>query len=244
MIPRGSPVALRLGKLAEAARTGSLDLSGDSGGAIYLSAGDIVAADSERTPSLAARTRAEQAGSLAWTWLATEATIDAAMDLMSVRPQHVRFTEPGEETGPGIAAIPGMPLTTLMAEVTRRHRLLEQIAAVLTPDAAVTRNLRLRSRAVHVCDSQWAILMRLGQPVTPRDVALELGQSVFGTTIEVYRMVIMDLVSVAGAPARPAEPDGDASRMGASRSSASRIPASRSSASRIWPTLSYIRALT
>jgi hypothetical protein len=237
MIPGGSPVALRLGKLAEAARTGSLDLSGDSGGAIYLSAGDIVAADSERTPSLAARTRAEQAGSLAWTWLATEATIDAAMDLMSVRPRHVRFTEPGEETGPGIAAIPGipgMPLTTLMAEVTRRHRLLEQIAAVLSPDAAVTRNLRLRSRAVHVCDSQWAILMRLGQPVTPRDVALELGQSVFGTTIEVYRMVIMDLVSVAGAPARPAEPDGDASRMGASRMGASRI----------WPTLSYIRALT
>jgi hypothetical protein len=237
MIPSGSPVALRLGKLAEAARTGSLDLSGDSGGAIYLSAGDIMAADSERTPSLAARTRTEPAGSREGTWLATEATIDAAMDLMSVRPGHVRFTEPGPETGPGIPpipGIPGMPLATLMAEVTRRHRLLEQIAAVLTPDAAVARNLRLRSRAVHVSDSQWAILMRLGQPVTPRDLALELGQSVFGTTIEVYRMVIMDLVSVADAPARPAEPDGDVSR----------IRASRIGASRIWPALSFIRALT
>jgi hypothetical protein len=217
MTPSKSPVAQRLGKLAEAARTGSLDLSGDSGGVIYVSAGDIVAADSHRTPGLAARTRKEEAGSLEWIWLATEATVDAALELMSGRPRHVRFTEPEEETGPGIPAIPGMPLTTLMAEVTRRHRLLEQIAAVLTPDVAVERNPRLRSRAVHVSDSQWAILMQLGQPGTPRELALELGQSVFGTTIEVYRMVVMDLVSVAGAPA------GDASR--------------------IWPALSHIRAL-
>ncbi len=217
MVPSRSPVALRLGKLAEAARTGSLDLSGDSGGVIYVSAGDIVAADSRRVPSLAARTRKEEAGSFEWIWLATEATIDAAMDLMSVRPRHVRFTEPEEETVPGIPGIPGMALTTLMAEVNRRHRLLEQIAAVLTPDAAVTRNLRLRSRAVHVSDRQWAILMQLAQPGTPRDIALELGQSVFGTTIEVYRMVVMDLVSVADAPA--------------------------GEASRIWPGLSFIRAL-
>lgn len=107
--------------------------------------------------------------------------------------------------------------------MTRRHRLLEQIAGVLTPDVSVARNPRLRSRAVHVGDSQWAILLQLGQPVTPRELALELGQSVFGTTIEVYRMVVMDLVSVSGAPAVPAEPDGDVSR--------------------IWPALSFVRAV-
>jgi hypothetical protein len=223
MIPSRSPVALRLGKLAEAARTGSLDLSGDSGGVIYVSGGDIVAADSRRTPSLAARTRTEEAGSLEWTWLAREATVDAAMDLMSVRPRHVRFSEPGEEPPPGLPAIPGMPVTVLIAEVTRRHRLLEQIAAVLTPDAAVARNPRLRSRAVRVSDRQWAILTRLGRAGTPRDLALELGQSVFGTTIEVYRMVVMDLVSVAGTAVRPAEPAGPAGR--------------------IWPALSFVRAL-
>ncbi len=108
-------MALRLGKLAEAGRTGSLDLSG---GVIYVSAGDIVAADSHRTPGLAARTRKERGWALEWTWLATEATIDAAMDLMSVRPHHVQFTEPGEDTGPGFPAIPGLALTTLMDEVT------------------------------------------------------------------------------------------------------------------------------
>jgi hypothetical protein len=212
MIPNRSPVAIRLGKLAEAGPTGSLHLSGDSGGVIYVSEGDIVAADSRRTPSLADRIGTEKAGSLARGWLATEATIDAAMELMSARPRHVRFREPEEEPGPDLPGIPGMPLTALMAEVTRRHTLLEQIAAVLTPDTAVARNLRLRSRAVHVSDGQWAILLQLGQPVTPRALALGLGQSVFGMTIEVYRMVIMDMVSVVDASARTADPAGEASR--------------------------------
>lgn len=238
MIPSRSPVAIRLGKLAEAGRTGSLHLSGDSGGVIYVSAGAIVAAESRRTPSLAGRMGTEEAGpvergtgsvergtgSVERSWLATEATIDAVMELMSARPRHVRFTEPGEEPGPDLpdgAAVPGgagrpgppwlpdapgLPLTTLMAEVNRRHNLLEQIADVLTPDAAVARKLRLRSRAVRLTDGQWAILLQLGRPVTPRTLALGLGQSVFGTTIEVYRMVIMDLVSVIDAPARAADP--------------------------------------
>ena len=210
MIPNRSPVAIRLGKLAEAGRTGSLHLSGDSGGVIYVSEGDIVSADSRRTPGLADRIGTDEVGSLERSWMATEATIDAAMELMSVRPRHVRFTEPEEE--PDLPGIPGMPLTALMAEVTRRHNLLEQITAVLTPDTAVARNLRLRSRAVHVSDGQWAILLQLGQPVTPRALALGLGQSVFGMTIEVYRMVIMDLVSVVDTSARTADPAGEASR--------------------------------
>jgi hypothetical protein len=212
MIPTRSPVAIRLGKLAEAGRTGSLHLSGDSGGVIYVSEGAIVAADSRRTPSLADRIGTEKTGSFGRRWLTTEAIIDAAMELMSARPRHVRFRDPEEEAGPELPGGPGIPLTALMAEVTRRHNLLEQIAAVLTPDTAVARNLRLRSRAVHVSDGQWAILLQLGQPVTPRSLALGLGQSVFGMTIEVYRMMIMDLVSVVDASARAADPAGQASR--------------------------------
>jgi hypothetical protein len=212
MIPNRSPVAIRLGKLAEAGRTGSLHLSGDSGGVIYVSEGDIVSADSRRTPGLADRIGTDEVGSLERGWMATEATIDAAMELMSARPRHVRFSEPGEEPGfPASAGFPGLPLTALMAEVTRRHNLLEQIAGVLTADAAVARNLRLRSPAVHVSDAQWAILLQLGQPVTPRALALGLGQSVFGMTIEVYRMVIMDLVSVVDAQDQAADPAGEAS---------------------------------
>ena len=215
MNPARSPVAIRLGKLAEAAQTGSLHLSGDSGGVIYVSAGDIVAADSRRTPSLAARIGAARLGAaglgaaglgpLERGWLATEATIDAAMELMSARPRHVRFAEPGAEPGPDLPGVPGLALTALLAEVTRRHRLLEQIAGVLTPDAPVVRNPRLRSRAVHVSDTQWAILLQLGQAATPRALAAELGQSVFGLTIEVYRMVLLDLVSTV-------EPRPEASR--------------------------------
>jgi hypothetical protein len=55
-------------------------------------------------------------------------------------------------------------------------------------------------------------LLQLGQPVTPRALALGLGQSVFGMTIEVYRMAIMDLVSVVDAQDQAADPAGEASR--------------------------------
>ena len=102
MIPTRSPVAIRLGKLAEAGRTGSLHLSGDSGGVIYVIEGDIAAADSRRTPSLADRIGTEKTGSFERSWLATEATIDAAMELMSARPRHVRFREPEEEPEPPV----------------------------------------------------------------------------------------------------------------------------------------------
>lgn len=210
MIPTSSPVASRLGKLAEASRTGTLHLSGDSGGIIRLSEGAVVAADCRRTPGLAARVgRAaatagrETVSPFERSWIATEAIADAALELMSARPRHLRFRDPEEEPVPGGTG--GMPVPRLMAEVSRRHRLLRQVAAVLTPDTPVARNPRLRSRSVRVCDGQWAILLELGRPASPRALALELGQSVFGTTLEAYRMTVMGLLSVAGAPAGPAE---------------------------------------
>ncbi len=200
MIPSRSPVAIRLGKLAEAGRTGALYLSGESGGVIHLSQGDIIAADSRRTPDLAARIElAADQEAVGWfdrSWIAREATVDAAMELMSARPRHVRVRGPEEEPSP--VGTHAMPLAALIAEVSRRHHIIQQMAVVLTPDTPVTRNPRLRSRAVHVSDSQWAILTRLSRPATPRGLALELSQSVFGTTVEVFRMVTMDLISAGG----------------------------------------------
>ncbi len=214
MIPSRSPVAIRLGKLAEAGRTGTLYLSGDSGGVIHLSGGDVIAADSRRTPGLAARIGPDaDQETVSWfdrSWIAREATVDAVMELMSARPRHVRFRGPEEEPSP-IGAY-GIPVAALITEVSRRHQLMRQMADVLTPDTTVARNPRLKSPATGVSDGQWAILMQLSRPATPRGLALELGQSVFGTTIEVFRMVIMDLLSVANAPARLAAPARDGRR--------------------------------
>ena len=129
MIPSRSPVAIRLGKLAEADRTGALYMSGESGGVIHLSEGAVLAADSPRTPGLAARIgqagrtgqatqtgRAGQAGavpgqelagSFERSWMAAEATVDAALEMMSARPRHVRFRGPEEENGEKKGPSPG-----------------------------------------------------------------------------------------------------------------------------------------
>jgi hypothetical protein len=48
---------------------------------------------------------------------------------------------------------------------------------------------------------QWALLIRIRPGSTPRDLAWDLSRSVFGTTAEVYRLLVRGLVSVAGDPA-------------------------------------------
>jgi hypothetical protein len=99
-----------------------------------------------------------------------------------------------------------------MTEVSRRYEVMLQVAVLLTPDTAVARDPRPRAGAFQVSDTQWAILIRVSSPVTPRGLALELGQSVFSTTIEVFRMVTLDLLSVVGASSRPAGQNGGFNR--------------------------------
>jgi hypothetical protein len=49
-----------------------------------------------------------------------------------------------------------------------------------------------------VSASQWALLVRTGGGSTPRALALGLGRSVFGTTIEVYRLLALGMLVVPG----------------------------------------------
>lgn len=216
MIPLRNPVAIRLGKLADSGRTGMLYLSGECGGVIHLIEGDVVSADSRGTPDLAARLAKarvsegqDMGSSLERRWLSREATVDAALELLSARTR-ARFRASGDEPGPGDRD--GMPVPVLMTEVSRRYEVIRQMSALLTPDTAVARNPGPLSRAIHVSGIQWAILIRAGNPATPRSLALELGQSVFITTIEVFRMVTLNLLSVAGAPALPADRAGEFNR--------------------------------
>jgi hypothetical protein len=216
MIPLRNPVAIRLGKLAGSGRTGMLYLSGECGGVIHLFEGDVVSADSRGTPELAARLAQavvsagqDMVSSLERNWLIREATVDAALELLSAGTR-ARFRASGDEPGPGDRD--GMPVPVLMTEVSRRYEVIRQMSAVLTPDTAVARNPGPLSRAIHVSGIQWAILIRAGNPATPRSLALELGQSVFTTTIEVFRMVPLNLLSVVGAPALPADRAGEFNR--------------------------------
>jgi hypothetical protein len=89
-----------------------------------------------------------------------------------------------------------------MAEVSRRQRLLKQLSAVVTPDTALARNAHIRSESIRITAWQWALLIRVRHGLTPRDLAWDLGRSVFGTTTEVYRLIALRLLSAAGHPAR------------------------------------------
>lgn len=216
MPPAKSPVLIRLGRAADAGQTGVLHLSGGSGGAIYLSEGTIAYAESRRTPdlatSLAKAAMAAPAGtvsSLERSWLARETTVDAATEILWGKSRQARFRTSAELD---LAVMASMPVAALIAEVSRRHQVIRQMSAVLTADTAVARCPRLSAGAVHVSGLQWAIVMRAGHPVTPRSLALELGQSVFGTTVESFRMVNMGLLAVAGTPASPPAAAGEPGR--------------------------------
>jgi hypothetical protein len=97
-----------------------------------------------------------------------------------------------------------LPVDALLSELTRRRRLLDQMSEVVTADTVVTRAAQLDSPRIQVSALQWALLTRVRAGVTPRAFAFELGHGVFGTTVEVYRLVAMRLLSPAGQPG-PAE---------------------------------------
>ena len=194
-------VAGRLSKIAAADSTGMLPFSGGSDGAIYFRNGDVVYAESERTPGPAgdafpARTDGlTPLGRITAIRAVTEPVIDAVLDLFTTQARYAKF-RPSKLPAAGLA--PGIDTEALLAEISRRRRLLKQLSAVLTPDTAVTRNPHLRSESIRVSAWQWALLIRVRHGCTPRDLAWDLGRSVFATTTDVYRLLVLRLLSAAG----------------------------------------------
>lgn len=196
-----NPAAGRLASLADSGRTGILHVSGEFGGHIDLTGGAVVGAGCRGTPDLGGRLacavypRQAALRSVWGDWLAAEALIDAVAELLSGRPGHARF-QPGEPP----AASLKVPAATVLAEVGRRQRIMQQMAVLLTPDTTVRRDPHLSSGAVQISAAQWALLMRARDWITPRGLALELSQSVFGTTVEIFRLVSLGLLTVDDGP--------------------------------------------
>jgi hypothetical protein len=213
-----SLVAARLRKLAAADSTGMLPFSGAGEGAIYFRDGTVVLARSTRTPepSVSASTLSAaafspapsttpdgvdgaDAGGTPFTRLAAalavaEPTIDATLDLLSSESRFAKFRS---AKTPVNAAVPGIGLEDLLTEVARRQRILHQLAPVVTADTVVARNPFLSTPDIGVLAPQWALLVRVRDGSTPRALAWELGRSVFGTTLEVYRLLALRLLSSA-----------------------------------------------
>jgi hypothetical protein len=204
-------IGARLRKLGADNRTGVLPVSGHGVGAISFRGGQVIYAESNRTP-LVSR--------LSGTLVLTEAIIDAVTDLLSSESRYGKF-RPCENPPPAQAR----PITVeaLLAEVQRRHGVLRQLAALVTPDTGIRREPTLESPSVQVSPAQWALLVRTGGATTPRSLAAYLGRSVFGTTLEVSRLIELGLLTVPGRP---------------------RLPAAGPATRRIGPAVSFIRAVS
>jgi hypothetical protein len=223
-------IAARLRKLADEGSTGMLPVSGPGDGAIFFRGGQVVYAESSRTPLpgpratgldvlglvpgedpgsrgeghpgeagvVAVRSSSRLGGLLAL----TELMIDALTELLSSESRYAKFRHAGV-----LPLGQGRPIAveTLLAEVQRRHEVLRQLAAVVTPDTGVACESSPGLPSAQVSQAQWALLVRAGDGTTPRALAMQLGRSVFGTTIEVYRLVELGLLVV---PGRPPAPDG------------------------------------
>jgi len=226
-------IAARLRKLAAGESTGMLPVSGRGDGAIYFRGGQLVYAESTRTPTSAqravgmaalglvpadARTTVDMAstgaelvrlpslGRLANVLARTEPTIDAITELLSNESRYAKF----KSDVPPVAQMGPIPVEAALAEVERRRQVLRQLAPVITADMPIVRDASRESPCFQVSAPQWALLVRVGDGTTPRALAMALGHSVFGTTIETYRLLALGLLAVPGHP--PARVGGPAGR--------------------------------
>lgn len=219
-------IAARLRKLADEGSTGMLPVSGRGEGAVFFRGGQVVYAESSRTPlpgpratgldvlglvtrdapggggypggaGVVARRPASRLGALLEL---TELVIDALTELLSSESRYAKFRH--ADVLPVGAGRP-LAVETLLAEIQRRHEVLRQLAPVITPDTAVGCESSLGAPSAQVSPLQWALLGRAAEVTTPRLVAMQLGRSVFGTTIEAYRLVELGLLVVPGRPSGP-----------------------------------------
>jgi hypothetical protein len=229
-------IAARLRKLAGEASTGMLPMSGHGDGAIFFRGGHVVYARSSRTPlsSLLAsgllasgeaapasaptppEARKEHASTgelvparsvsrLAGMLALTEPTIDAVTELLSSESRYAKFRV-GDD--PPVAHVRAIPVDTLLTEVQRRREVLRQLTAVITPDTRIVLEPSLGSPAAQVSAAQWALLVHVGDGTTARNLAMAAGSSVFSTTVEVYRLLALGLLTVPGRPPEPGDETG------------------------------------
>jgi hypothetical protein len=196
-------VAIQLSRLALEGRTGVLRVPGDHVGTIHFYEGLVTGAESRGTPGVASRLARWSAtrddggpGMLTRDWVIREAIADAALAMLPRAPRAGRFTA-SDVPAPDIVA---MTTAEMLTEVDRRTEVLKQLPATLTADTVVARNPRLRPQGVHVSAAQWALLMRMNEPVTPRTLAMEAGTSVFTTTLLVFRLISMNMVAAVSGP--------------------------------------------
>lgn len=212
-------LASRLTKLAAAGSSGVAPVSSPVAGAIYFQDGRVVFAECGRTPH-----PTQLSSSLGAMLAGGEATVDAALELLSNRSTSGRFrpmAQPARDASfdsnlrfdgnfsldshVSLDGNSSFEVEGLLAEVARRRRLLRQMAG-FTADSPLARNPSLPAERMQVSAGQWALIIRVYPGSTSRGLAWALGRSVFSTTSEIYRLIVLGLVTAEVVPDGGAEP--------------------------------------
>jgi hypothetical protein len=121
-----------------------------------------------------------------------EPVLDAALDLLQSKAPTARFRSArGREHSSPVS----LPVEELLTELARRRRLVRQLAALVTADTPVIRCPALHAPRAQVSAMQWALIIRAGAETTPRALAWAISRSVFGTTVEVHRLLTLRLLA-------------------------------------------------
>jgi uncharacterized protein DUF4388 len=195
----GNLIAARLRRLARTGRTGVLQFAGPTEGALYFGDGRVVFAESAGTPGPVIGAQPEGTATSA-ALAAAEPIADAVLDLVQSKSSPSRFRS---ARVPAAGRTDGFAVEILLAEVARRQHVLEQLAPIVRADTTVLRSPRLNSRSVQVSAFQWALLVRVADGSTARALAWELRRSVFGMTIDVYRLILLRLLAAIDYPVVP-----------------------------------------
>jgi hypothetical protein len=231
-----TPLLTALQQAASAHGVGAMRVSGEPGGVIYLSGGEVSYIDTPAAPGLdvlvvrsgrvtdqgwrsafaAGHVTAEVGQALVAHSLlgrrelevfTLSAMFDAAMCVLPMISGSYRFL-PG--TRHWLGSIRPVGVDMLMREVARRQAMLDRLnGPALPPTATVIPVRRLRGGRVTITAQQWEIVTHANGHRSIRDLAWTLGRGVFAVTMEIHRLIARGMVEVTGAASATAA-DGEA----------------------------------
>jgi hypothetical protein len=201
-------------------------VSGEPGGVVYLSGGEVSYIDTPAAPGLdvlvvrsgrvtdqdwlsafaAGHVAAEVGealvahsllGSRELEVFTLSAVFDAAMCVLPMTSGSYRFL-PGARHWLGPIRPVGVDM--LMREVARRQAMLDRLnGPVLPPTTTAIPVRRLQGGRVTITARQWEILTHTNGQRSIRDLAWTLGRGVFAVTMDVHRLIARGMLEVTGA---------------------------------------------